>query len=69
MRALTFGTFSELQRLITGAVTGVQDVWSGYIALRGVNEKLFVEAPDVSPMRTALITSSSVAHTKSERGA
>lgn len=38
-RALTFGAFAELQRLITGGVSGVQDVWDGYVALRGVNDE------------------------------
>ena len=38
-RAITFGTFSEVQRLITGAVTGVGELWSGYFALRGVNDE------------------------------
>ncbi|HTM34851.1 MAG TPA: rod shape-determining protein MreC [Vicinamibacterales bacterium] len=38
-RALTFGTFSEVQRMITGAVTGVEELWSGYFALRGVNDE------------------------------
>jgi rod shape-determining protein MreC len=37
LRAVTFGAFSELQRLITGGLTGVQDIWNGYVALRGVN--------------------------------
>ena len=26
LRALTFGAFAELQRLVTGGVTGVQDI-------------------------------------------
>jgi rod shape-determining protein MreC len=39
LRAVTFGAFSELQRLITGGLTGVQGIWNGYIALRGVNSE------------------------------
>jgi rod shape-determining protein MreC len=39
LRAVTFGAFSELQRLITGGLTGVQDIWNGYVALRGVNDE------------------------------
>jgi rod shape-determining protein MreC len=39
LRALTFGAFAELQRLVTGGVTGVQDTWNGYVALRGVNDE------------------------------
>ncbi len=38
-RALTFGAFAEVQRMITGAVTGVEALWSGYFALRGVNDE------------------------------
>jgi rod shape-determining protein MreC len=39
LRTVTFGAFSEVQRLLTGAVTGVQDVWSGYVALRTVKDE------------------------------
>jgi rod shape-determining protein MreC len=39
LRAVTFGAFAELQRIVSGAVTGVQDVWNGYVALRGVNNE------------------------------
>jgi rod shape-determining protein MreC len=39
LRSVTFGAFSELQRLITGAVSGVHDVWTGYVALRGVKDE------------------------------
>ena len=39
LRAVTFGAFAELQRIMTGGVTGVQDVWNGYVALRGVDEE------------------------------
>jgi rod shape-determining protein MreC len=39
LRSVTFGAFAELQRLITGGLTGVYDIWTGYIALRGVNDE------------------------------
>jgi rod shape-determining protein MreC len=39
LRAVTFGAFAELQRIVSGAVTGVQDVWNGYVALRGVKDE------------------------------
>jgi rod shape-determining protein MreC len=39
LRAVTFGAFAELQRLVSGAVTGVQDIWNGYVALRGVKDE------------------------------
>lgn len=37
LRVVTFGAFAELQRLVSGAVTGVQDLWQGYVALRTVH--------------------------------
>jgi rod shape-determining protein MreC len=39
LRAVTFGAFAELQRVVSGGVTGVQDIWNGYVALRGVNDE------------------------------
>jgi rod shape-determining protein MreC len=39
LRAVTFGAIAELQRMITGGVTGVQEVWDGYVALRGVHDE------------------------------
>jgi rod shape-determining protein MreC len=50
LRAVTFGTFAELQRILTGGVTGIQDVWNGYVALRGVegeNEALRQQLQDL----------------------
>lgn len=39
LRAVTFGAFAELQRLLSGGVSGVEDVWTGYIDLRGVSDE------------------------------
>ena len=39
LRVITFGAFSEVQRALNGGVTGVQDFWNGYIALRRVNDE------------------------------
>jgi rod shape-determining protein MreC len=39
LRSVTFGAVAELQRLLSGGVGGVQDVWDGYISLRGVNDE------------------------------
>jgi rod shape-determining protein MreC len=39
LRALTFGAFAEVQRVITGAVTGVEELWTGYFDLRGVKDE------------------------------
>lgn len=39
LRAVTFGAVAEAQRLVTGAVTGVEEVWNGYIALRAVRDE------------------------------
>jgi rod shape-determining protein MreC len=43
LEALTFGVFSEIQRVVTSAVGGVRHVWHGYVGLRAVrteNESL-----------------------------
>jgi rod shape-determining protein MreC len=39
LQVVTFGSFAELQRLMTGALTGAQDLWTGYIDLRHVGEE------------------------------
>jgi rod shape-determining protein MreC len=39
LRALTFGAVAEAQRLVSGAVGGVQDVWNGYVDLRAVQDE------------------------------
>ena len=36
LEATTFGVFSELQRATSSVIVGMQDAWSGYVALRGV---------------------------------
>jgi rod shape-determining protein MreC len=43
LESVTFGIFSEVQRALSGSVSGVRQVWSGYIGLRHVraeNEEL-----------------------------
>ena len=37
LEAVTFGVFSEAQRLAASMVGGIRRTWSGYIALRGVH--------------------------------
>jgi rod shape-determining protein MreC len=39
LQVVTFGSFAELQRLMTGGLTGAQDLWTGYIDLRHVGEE------------------------------
>ncbi len=39
LRTVTFGAFSELQRLVSGGVTGIQDLWQGYVGLRHVRDE------------------------------
>jgi rod shape-determining protein MreC len=39
LEAVTFGIFSEAQRLTAGGIGGARTVWSDYIALRGVQEE------------------------------
>jgi len=36
LQVVTFGSFSEVQRGTMAVVGGIRDLWSGYIALRGV---------------------------------
>lgn len=49
LEAITFGAFAEVQRATAGAINGARNVWSGYVALRGVrteNEQLRRELAD-----------------------
>ena len=39
LQVVTFGSFAELQRPVTGALTGAQDLWTGYLDLRHVGEE------------------------------
>jgi rod shape-determining protein MreC len=39
LQVVTFGSFAELQRLMTGGLSGAQDLWTGYIDLRHVGEE------------------------------
>lgn len=39
LQVVTFGGFSEVQRATTALVDGVQGMWSGYVALRQVQEE------------------------------
>jgi rod shape-determining protein MreC len=39
LEAVTFGIFSEAQRSMSGVVSGVRRVWSGYIGLRYVKQE------------------------------
>jgi rod shape-determining protein MreC len=36
LSAVTFGVFSEIQRLVSGGVGGLRRTWNGYVALRNV---------------------------------
>lgn len=38
LQAVTFGAFSEAQRIASSAVNGVANVWNGYVALRSVRQ-------------------------------
>ncbi len=43
LESVTFGIFSEVQRALSGSVSGVRQLWSGYVGLRHVraeNEEL-----------------------------
>jgi rod shape-determining protein MreC len=39
LQVVTFGSFAELQRVMTGGVTGAQELWTGYLDLRRVGEE------------------------------
>ena len=39
LEAVTFGIFSEAQRSMSGVVSGVRRVWSGYIGLRHLKQE------------------------------
>ena len=39
LEAVTFGIFSEAQRAMSSAVSGVRHVWSGYVGLRHLREE------------------------------
>ena len=39
LQVVTFGGFSEVQRATMAAIHGVQGLWSGYVALRQVQEE------------------------------
>ena len=39
LEVVTFGAFSELQRMAAGITGGVRNGWSGYVDLRGVRER------------------------------
>ena len=50
LEAVTFGIFSEVQRTLSGGITGVRRVWGSYVALRHVkaeNEELKRQLGDV----------------------
>jgi rod shape-determining protein MreC len=37
LQAVVFGAFAEVQRVTTGGVRAVRDVWDGYVGLQGVH--------------------------------
>ena len=39
IEAVTFGIFSEVQRVVSAGVSGLQRVWGGYISLRGLKSE------------------------------
>lgn len=39
LQVVTFGSFSEVQRATMSAIDGVRGMWSGYVALRAVEEE------------------------------
>lgn len=54
VQMVTFGAVAELQRLAMGAVTGVADVWSGYLDLRGTHAENARLRQDLQTMQVRL---------------
>ena len=50
LESVTFGIFAEVQRAVSGGVSGIRQGWSGYVGLRQVrseNESLKRELEDL----------------------
>ena len=54
LQVVTFGSFSEVQRGTLAVVGGVRDLWSGYIALRGVPRENDTLKQDVQTLQVRL---------------
>ena len=54
LESVTFGAFSEVQRLLAATRDGVTGVWSGYVGLRGLREENEYLAQEVAGLRLEL---------------
>jgi rod shape-determining protein MreC len=54
LESVTFGIFSEVQRALSGAVSGVRGVWNGYVGLRNARTENEQLKRQLSEMQIAL---------------
>ncbi|HEX7138903.1 MAG TPA: rod shape-determining protein MreC [Vicinamibacterales bacterium] len=54
LESVTFGLFSEVQRIVFGATSSVRHVWTGYIGLRQVKQENDVLKQQLSDAQIAL---------------
>ncbi len=63
LKAAIFGGFSQLQRVLSAAESGVRNVWDGYIALRDVRAENQTLASQVADLRVRLQEERALART------
>jgi rod shape-determining protein MreC len=54
LETVTFGIFSEVQRSVSGAISGISHAWSGYVGLRQVRQENEALKRDLDAARIAL---------------
>jgi rod shape-determining protein MreC len=54
LESVTFGVFSEVQRLVFGVTSGVRNVWTGYVGLRRVKQENDALKQQLSEAQVAL---------------
>ncbi len=53
LESVTFGTFSEVQRVVSSGVSGVRNVWGSYVGLRSVKRENEVLKRDLAAAQVA----------------
>src|SRR4051812_36760769 len=53
-QVVTFGSFSEVQRATMASIGGVRNMWSGYVALRRVQEENDALKQEVASLQVKL---------------
>lgn len=54
LETVTFGAFTEVQRVVTSALDNVVGVWSGYVGLRGAQEENVELSREIADLRFEL---------------